>query len=100
MEVSERGGPELPRSTQHTYLGNYHRRHTCSLPYLAGVPRTGNSDTRQPVRLPIALSLSMLLFMVTMSSGLNLNFLKDLFITECIKQISISKNMVLSQHSP
>ena len=63
---------------------------TCSLPYLASVPRIFNSSVRQPVRLPIAMSLSMLSLMVTVAYGslFESDVLEELFITDCIKRMS------------
>ena len=85
-EVSEQGGSDPTRSTRHTHLENCHhwRRPSCN-----------EADMQQwcqfqePVRPLIAMALSVYSVMVTISSHLNLNFLKG----------SVPKNSVSSQHS-
>ena len=85
-EVSEQGGSDPTRSTRLTHLENCHhwRRPSCN-----------ETDMQQwcqfqePVRPLIAMALSVYSVMVTISSHLNLNFLKG----------SVPKNSVSSQHS-
>ena len=85
-EVSEQGGSDPPRSTRHTHLENCHHWRSSSF---------NQTDMQQwcqfqePVRLLIAMALSVYSVMVTISSHLNLNFLKG----------SVPKNSVSSQHS-
>ena len=73
MEVSEQGGSDPTRSTRHTHLENCHHWRR---------PSYNETDMQQwcqfqePVRLLIAMALLEYLFMVTISSHLNLNFLK------------------------
>ena len=85
-EVSEQGGSDPPRSTRHTHLENCHhwRRPSCN-----ETDMQQWCQLQEPVRLLIAMAHSVYSVMVTISSHLNLNFLKG----------SVPKNSVSSQHS-
>ena len=86
MEMSKQGGSDQTRSTRHTHLENCHhwRRPSCNE---ADMQRW--CQFQEPVRPLIAMALSVYSVMVTISSHLNLNFLKG----------SVPKNSVSSQHS-
>ena len=86
MEMSKQGGSDQTRSTRHTHLENCHhwRRPSCN-----ETDMQRWCQFQEPVRPLIAMALSVYSVMVTISSHLNLNFLKG----------SVPKNSVPSQHS-
>ena len=97
-EVSEQGGSDPPRSTRHTHLENYHHWQR---------PSCNQTDMQQwcqfqePVWLLIAMAHSVYSVMVTISSRMNLNFMKIYSPSNVsIKRMgSVPKNSVPSQYS-
>ena len=93
-EVSEQVGSDPTLSTRHTHLGNHHhwQRPSCNW-----------TDLQQWCQFqePFWLLMAVELIMVTMSSRLNLNFLKIYSPTNVsIKWTgSVPKNLVPAQHS-
>ena len=91
-EVSEQGGSDPPRSTRQTHHENYHHWRR---------PSRNWTDMQQwcqfqePVRLLIAVAHSVYSLMITISSRLNLNYLK----IYSQRMAPVPEKSVSSQHS-